>query len=147
MPLARRRRARAGTRKLPQTLGLQRVKRQLRSFLTFPLRYGRLCAVMQEVLSDQGRERGRRLHASLNCRLGGSEPPNWRMGKCSPMFAYVRFIGEKCLRRRMANAVQSCKMHDTRRWGLVELAPPSTRSNVWHGRTSTWSRALDAGKC
>jgi hypothetical protein len=55
---------------------------------------------------------------------------------CSLMFAYVRFIGEKCLRRRMVNAVQSCKMHDKRRWGLVELAPPSTRGNVWRGRNS-----------
>jgi hypothetical protein len=30
---------------------------------------------------------------------------------CSPMFAYVRLMGKKCLRHRMVNAVQSCKMH------------------------------------
>ncbi len=58
--LARRRRARAGAPKRPQTIGLQRVKRPLISFLTFPSRYGRLGAVMQAALSDQGRERGRR---------------------------------------------------------------------------------------
>jgi len=60
MPLARRRRARAGAPKRPQTIGFQRVKRPLISFLTFPLRYGRLWAVMQAALSDQGRARGRR---------------------------------------------------------------------------------------
>src|SRR5260370_3111313 len=60
MLLARRRRARAGDPKRPQTIGLQRVKRPLRSFLTFPSRFGRLWAVMQAALSDQGRERGRR---------------------------------------------------------------------------------------
>jgi len=52
---------------------------------------------------------------------------------CSPMFALT---GKKMLRRWMVNAVRSCKMHDKRRWGLVELAPPSTRGNVWRGRTS-----------
>src|SRR5712692_5479307 len=57
---------------------------------------------------------------------------------CSPMFAYVRLMGEKCSRRRMVNAVRSCKMHDKRSWGLVELAPPSTRGNVWRGRASIW---------
>src|SRR2546422_9842279 len=40
---------------------------------------------------------------------------------CSLMFAYVRLMREKCSRRRMVNAVRSCKMHDKRRWGLVEL--------------------------
>jgi len=52
MPLARGRRARPGAGKLPQTIGLQRVKQHLGSFLTFPRRFGRLCAVMQEALSD-----------------------------------------------------------------------------------------------
>ena len=60
---------------------------------------------------------------------------------CSPMFAFNR---KKSLRRRMVNAVQSCRMHDKRRWGLVELAPPSTRGNVWRGRTSI-SRAARFG--
>src|SRR2546425_6119626 len=31
---------------------------------------------------------------------------------CSLMFAYVRLMGGKCSRRRIVNAVQSCKMHD-----------------------------------
>src|SRR5712691_9786846 len=67
------------------------------------------------------------------------------MGKCSLMFAYVRlcslFTGKKLLRRRMVNAVRSCKMHDKRRWGLVSLAPPSTRGNVWRGRALDFGRA------
>src|SRR6266446_5473736 len=55
---------------------------------------------------------------------------------CSPMFAYVRLMREKCSRRRMVNVVRSCKLHDKRRWRVVELAPPSTRGNVWRGGAS-----------
>ncbi len=70
------------------------------------------------------------------------------MRKCSLMFAYVRLCslltGKKMLRRWMVSAVRSCKMHDKRGWGLVELAPPSTRGNVWRGRTSI-SRAARFG--
>jgi len=67
------------------------------------------------------------------------------MGKCSLMFAYVRLCslltGKKLLRRRMVNAVQSCKMHDKRGWGLVKLAPPSTRGTVRRGRALDFGRA------
>src|SRR5712692_2675131 len=65
---------------------------------------------------------------------------------CSLVFAYVRFIGEKCSRRRMVNAVQSCKMHDKGRWELVELAPPSTRGNVWRGRASISVERVGCGE-
>jgi hypothetical protein len=57
---------------------------------------------------------------------------------CSPMFAYVRLMGKKCLRHRMVNAVQSCKMHDKRGCRLVQLAPPISRGKVRRGRASIW---------
>src|SRR5712692_5341385 len=47
---------------------------------------------------------------------------------CSPMFAYLRLMGKKCLRRQMVNAVQSCKMHDKLRGGLVQPAPPTNEA-------------------
>ncbi len=101
--LARRRRARAGAPKRPQTIGLQRVKRPLISFLTFPSRYGRLGAVMQAALSDQGRERGRRQNedgsrdgagrAMARGRRGASSLPG--KGKCGmePRLPRLRGLG------------------------------------------------------
>jgi hypothetical protein len=41
-------------------------------------------------------------------RGSGSEE-NLRLFSLIP--AYLRLMGKKCLRRRMVNAVQSCKMH------------------------------------
>jgi len=140
-------------RRLPQLFGLQPVKKWLRNFLTIPMLYGSYLPVMRTIqmrktgaahghywglrnakaegLSDRSTffiydtdERG--LGLEENVRL------------CSPMFAYVRLMGKKCLRHRMVNAVQSCKMHDKRGWGLVQLAPPISKSNVRRGRASIW---------
>src|SRR5258708_18474440 len=65
---------------------------------------------------------------------GTAESGNLRLSSLIP--AYSRLMGKKCLRRRMVNGVQSCKMRDKRRWGLVQLAPPSTRGKVRRGRAS-----------
>src|SRR6266446_1440545 len=68
---------------------------------------------------------------TADCRMNADRGLEENVRLCSPMFAYVRLMREKCSRRRMVNVVRSCKLHDKRRWRVVELAPPSTRGNVW----------------
>ena len=102
---------------------------------------------MQEALSDQCRERGGRLHASLNCRFriadcgmgktgacGGRSrvrDAGGRMGKCSLMFAYIRLcspISEKIVEALRAAIGERGRRADCKPLAVGDLISRTTRT-------------------